>query len=127
MTRKRDDDRPAARGHDVDDLVRAALLDDGSAARNAAVSRVLRKINGRSPRTLADAASALVARRVAFASALVLCALWCVEPKRSRDDSLVGVADSSAFAWIIPDETEVETRAPVETLVAELFATEVPE
>ena len=100
MTRKRDDDRPAARGHDVDDLVRAALL---------------------------DAASALVARRVAFACALVLCALWCVEPKRSRDDSLVGVADSSAFAWIIPDETEVETRAPVETLVAELFATEVPE
>lgn len=108
---------------DVDALVRAAL--ESSAV--APTAALLARIGGRSPRMLADAASAIVARRVALAATVVFGALSFVGRGDGDADTGTSGADSTLFAWIVPEDTEVDGRVPAETLVAELFATEVPE
>lgn len=108
---------------DLDAKVRAAL-ETNAAAPTAAV---LARIGGRSPRVLADAAAAVVARRVALAATVVFGALSFAGRDGSSTDRARSGTESSLFAWIVPDEVELDARAPAETLVAELFATEVPE
>lgn len=124
MTHGRPDGRRDPDLRDVDAIVRSALSNLNGAAPTAAL---LARIGGRSPRALADTASAIVARRVALVAAVVFGALSFIDRDPRLDDSVAQPTDSSLFAWIVPDETDVETRAPAETLVAELFATEVPE
>ncbi|MBK6940417.1 MAG: hypothetical protein IPH13_09485 [Planctomycetes bacterium] len=121
------DQRPGVRRDadrsDVDAIVRAALESSVPAPTVALLAR----IGGRSPRVLADAAAAVVARRVALAATVVFGALSFAGRDATHEDAVVSGTESSLFAWIVPAESELEARAPGETLVAELFATEVPE
>lgn len=123
MSDKRPEVRRDADRSDVDAIVRAALESSASAPTAALLAR----IGGRSPRALADAAAAVVARRVALAATVVFGALSFAGRDGASTDGARSGTESSLFAWIVPDETELEARAPAETLVAELFATEVPE